>query len=843
MNTVSTSVLATLRLALRLLWRDARAGELSLLVVALVVAVGTVASIGLFVDRLKGAIERESGQVLAADRVVTASDPVPAQFSASARALGLETSNTLAFTSMVFVGENSQLAAVRAVQPNYPLRGELIVAQRPFGPGTRAAGGPPRGEAWVDSRLFPSLGLEIGDRVAVGVAELTVTRVVIAEPDRGGSFFALGPRVLINLDDVPATRVVQPGSRVNYRLLLSGDEVALETLRAEIAPQLGTRYRWRSARDDSPTIGSALDRAESFLLLGGLLAVILSGIAVALAGHRFARRHLDYVAVMKSLGLGPAGIRRLYVGMLLIVGVVSTVLGCGFGFGVHELVLLAVSQLIPVELPSAGVGAFGVAAGTGLVCLLAFALPPVLRLQAISPMRVIRGDVAGDALPAWMSYGAGGLGCLLLLVWYSGSLLLTAWVASGALVVVAVLLGVAAVLLRGTRRLGMQAGSAMRLAAAALQRRGWASSVQIIVFGLAIMLLLLLTLLRTSLLDEWRAQLPADAPNHFLMNVMPEEAGPVGEMLRTETGKANALVPMIRGRIIAANGVPIRDWVSRARGGEVVEDEPGPDADSERNLTYSADFPVGNQITAGTWWGPDEPAALVSLDEEYARSAGIGVGDTLSFVVADRELNAKVASLRKIDWDSLRPNFFIIFTPSALRDMPSTFMTAFHLPRERKTFLVVLLSTYPTISVVEVDGLIEQVRSIVDRVTLAIELVLVLVLVAGGLVLVASVLSSIDERVREHALLRTLGAPRRLIVGALATEFAVLGALAGLLAAFGAEISLFVLQWKVFGLANTFHPWIFLAGPACGVAIIGTLGLLATRRVLTTPPVIVLRGG
>jgi putative ABC transport system permease protein len=275
----------------------------------------------------------------------------------------------------------------------------------------------------------------------------------------------------------------------------------------------------------------------------------------------------------------------------------------------------------------------------------------------------------------------------------------------------------------------------------------------------------------------------------------------------------------------------------------VVEDEPGPDADSERNLTYSADFPVGNQITAGTWWGPDEPAALVSLDEEYARSAGIGVGDTLSFVVADRELNAKVASLRKIDWDSLRPNFFIIFTPSALRDMPSTFMTAFHLPRERKTFLVGLLSTYPTISVVEVDGLIEQVRSIVDRVTLAIELVLVLVLVAGGLVLVASVLSSIDERVREHALLRTLGAPRRLIVGALATEFAVLGALAGLLAAFGAEISLFVLQWKVFGLANTFHPWIFLAGPACGVAIIGTLGLLATRRVLTTPPVIVLRGG
>ncbi len=840
MNTVApsprpTTVLATLRLALRLLWRDVRAGELSLLVVALVVAVGTVASIGLFVDRLEGAIERESGQVLAADRVVTASDPIPAGFAARARELGLVTSNTLAFTSMVFVGDNSQLAAVRAVHPNYPLRGELIVSMQPFGAGVRAAGGPPRGEAWVDSRLFPALGLKLGDRVVVGVAELRVTRVVIAEPDRGGSFFALGPRVLMNLDDVPATRVVQPGSRVNYRLLLAGDQAALETLRAELEPQLGKRFRWRGARDDSPTIGSALDRAESFLLLGGLLAVILSGIAVALAGHRFARRHLDYVAVMKSLGLGPSGVRRLYVGMLLIVGIVSTLLGCGFGYGVHELVLLAVSQLIPVALPPASPDAFGVAAGTGFVCLLAFALPPVLRLQAISPMRVIRGDMAGDALPAWMSYGAGGLGCLLLLVWYSGSLALTAWVASGALVVVTVLLGVAAVLLRGTRRLGMQAGSALRLAAAALQRRGWASSVQIIVFGLAIMLLLLLTLLRTSLLDEWRAQLPEDAPNHFLMNVMPEEAEPVGAMLRAETGASSRLVPMIRGRIIAANGTPIRDWVNRTRG----EEDPGPDPDGERNLTFSAEFPVGNQLTAGEWWPADETAALVSLDEEYARSAGIAIGDTLSFVVADRELDARVASLRKVDWDSLRPNCFIIFTPSALRDMPSTYMTAFYLTRERKTFLVGLLSAYPTISVIEVDGLIEQVRSIVDRVTLAIELVLV----AGGRVLVASVLSSIDERVREHALLRTLGAPRRLIVGALATEFAVLGAMAGLLAAFGAEISLFVLQWKVFGLANTFHSWIFLAGPACGVAIIGTLGLLATRRVLTTPPVTILRGG
>ena len=827
----------SLRLALRLLWRDTRSGELTLLGAALVVAVGTVASIGLFVDRLQHAILQEAGQVLAADRVVAAGEPIPEAFAARAEALGLNASRTLTFSSMLFAGDDSQLASVKAVQHNYPLRGDLIVADAPFGAGRKILHGPAPGEAWVDSRLFPALRIKLGDQVVVGVAQLRVARVLIAEPDRGGGFFAFGPRVLINFADVAATQVVQPGSRVGYRLLVAGDEQALAKLQTALAPQLGKQFQWRSARDDSPTIASALDRAESFLLLGGLLAVILSGIAVALTAHRFARRHLDYVAVMKSLGLGPRGIGQLYITMLLTVGVVATLLGCLFGYGIHELVLLAVRQLMPVALPPAGFGAFTIAAGTGMVCLLAFALPPVLRLQQVSPMRVIRGDLAGDGLPVWMSYGAGGLGCLLLLVWYSGSLQLTAWVLSGVAVVVVMLMAIAWVLLRSTRVLGMQAGSAWRLAAAALQRRGWASSVQIIVFGVAIMLLLLLTLLRTSLLDEWRAQLPPDAPNHFLLNVMPEEVATVSAMLRSETGKTNSLAPMIRGRIVGVNSVPIRAWVARQKG-----TEQGPDPDGERNLTFGADFPVGNVLTAGRWWSPDERGSQVSLDEEYARNAGIRMGDVLTFSIADREVSAVVSSLRKVDWDSLRPNFFIVFSPYALADMPSTFMTAFHLERSRKAFIGRLLTRYPTISVIEVDGLIDQVRSIVDRVALAIELVLALVLVAGGLVLVASVLATIDERVREHALLRALGAPNKLILGALAAEFAVLGALAGLLAAAGSEVSLFVLQREVFQLQASWHPWSFVAGPVIGIVIIGGLGLLATRTVLTTPPLLVLRG-
>jgi len=829
----------SLRLILRLAWRDWRSGELGLLLVALVVAITSVTAVALLVDRLQQALLSESADFLAADRYIGGSQPIPEHFRVAAAARGIDFVDTLSFPSMVFAAaERNQLVSVKAVGEGYPLRGRLIAADEPFGAGVVAEAVPALGEVWLDSRLFPALGVAVGDEVEVGVARLRIGRVLISEPDRGGSMFDLGPRLLMRVEDVPRTEVVQPGSRIGYRLLLRGADAELEALRAELAPQ--PTWSWRGIRDSSPSIGAALDRAESFLLLGGLLGVLLAGVAVALSAHRYARRHYDHVAILKTLGATPAQILRGFLLLLSVVGAVAVVLGLLAGTGAHLAMVAVLKTIVPVSLPLPSLRPFLLGAVTGFICALAFALPPLLHLYRISPMRVIRRDLGSAPASQVLSYAAAGVGSLGLLIWYTGSLMLTLWALAGSAVVLGLFGVLAILLLRGGRLLGMQAGSGWRLALAGLQRRRRENVAQILIFGLAIMLLLILVLLRTALLDQWRSQLPADAPNHFVMNVMPEQVEPLAALLVTQAEWGGELFPMIRGRITAANDIDAEVWEGERA--LPSADGDGPRMRSERNLTWAATLPEGNQLVRGSWWRADEARALVSLEVEYARNLGLNVGDRLRFDIAGQELEAEIANLRRLDWESMRPNFFIIFSPALLEDYPATFMTSFYLDPERKRFLNELLSAFPTVTVIEVDALIRQIQSIIARVTQAIELVLGLVVAAGCLVLVASIQASRDARLQEHALLRTLGGSRRLIAGALAVEFAVLGLFAGLVAVFGAELSAAVLQRKVFSLPLQLHPWLWLWGPLSGAALVLTVGLLGTRKLIASPPMLILRG-
>lgn len=817
------------RVPLRLLWRDWKGGELSLLVAALVLAVTTVAGISLFIDRLERALVLESNAFLAADRRIEANRPIPDDFREQAQALGLDTADTLVFSSMVFAGDRNQLVSVKAVTDGYPLRGSLRVADEAFVPGTVTERLPEPGTVWVDGRLLPVLDLSPGDRVTVGNAELRMTRVITDEPDRGGSFFDLGPRVLMRMADVEATGVIQPGSRLEYALLLRGEESDLEAFHDAIEDRLGPVFDWDDIRSSNDSIGGALDRARSFLLLGGLLAVILAGVAVALAASRYSQRQHDPVAVMKTFGLTPREIQRLYLGNLVVLGGVATAFGLVLGWGLQAGALWALRDLVPVQLPAPGLRPFLVAAVTGFVCLLSFALPPLLRLRNVSPLRVIRRDLdPGDASMA-AAYGAGILGSLVLLIWYSGSLALTGWLLLGTFGTVLVLLGVASLLLRTGRMVGMQAGSGWRIALAGLQRRGRENRVQILVFGLAIMLLLILYLTRTALLDEWQQQMPPDAPNHFVLNVASHEVDDFRGMLEREAGGTQPFYPMTRGRVTAVNGVTLSE----------MEDAPRW-LQRERNLSWAEELPPANRITEGRWW-EDPETPQVSLDEEFARENDLEVGDRLTFTVADRELEADLANLRRVDWDSMRPNFFILLSPGVLDDMQASWLTSFRLDRDRKQFLNELLTRFPTVTVIEIDAILEQVRSIIDRVTLAVEMVLLLVIIAGAMVLVASIQSSMDERLREFGLLRALGASRRRILGALVIEFSALGLFAGILAAVGAEVTVLILQTQVFGLDATVHPWVWIGGPLLGMCLIGGIGTLFTRRVVNTPPGIVLR--
>ena len=820
--------------------RDWRAGELRLLLAALLVAVGTVSAITFFVDRLHQALLAESTSFLAADRVLSGSQPIPDSFRDGAISQGLVISDTLLFPSMVYAetsAARNQLVSVKAVSETYPLRGTLRIADEPFATDRPTESLPQRGEVWLDSRLFPSLGVALGDFVQVGYEKLKISRVLTSEPDRGGSFFDLGPRVLMRMADVPATRVIQPGSRIGYRLLLAGDDRALKDYREQFREQFLGKYRWQSIRESSPSIGSALDRAESFLLLGGLLAVILAGIAVALSANRYAKRHYDHVSVLKTLGATPGEIQWGYFGVLTVLGVVGVVLGLLLGTGIHLGIVQLLATYLPSNLPLPGTRPLWLGAATGFICLIAFALPPLLALKNISPMRAVRRELSVTTTSGLVTYGLGTCGALTLLVWYSNSLWLTFWALAGGFLVCLVFGIIATLLLRGGRLAGMQAGSLWRLALAGLQRRRRENVAQIMIFGLAIMLLLILVLIRTSLLDEWRQQIPENAPNHFVMNVTRDQVDPMQTLLEEHTDYEGTLFPMMRGRIEAVNEIPVRDYQRRNRS----EDRGGPRLSSERNLTWTNEPPPNNKMITGSWWAEDTQESLVSIEQGYAFGWGLRVGDELTFDLGGLKVVAKVANIRSVEWDSLRPNFFIIFSEAALANVPATYMTSFYLAPDRKRFLNDILSNYPTITVIEVDELINQVQQIVSRVTQAVELVLVLVLGAGALVLIASIQASRDQRMKEHALIRTLGGSRRLIAGSLASEFSILGLFAGVVAVVGAEITVYALESQVFEMAYQARPWFWLVGPLLGTLIVVTVGYLGTRSLISTPPATILR--
>jgi len=825
--------------AARLAWRDWRSGELTLLLCAILVAVASVTAIGLFVDRLQRALLEQSATFLAADRVLSGSSAAPEQLRLKASELGLQQAETISFATVLYAGDDrNKLASVKAVSENYPLRGRLVVSDEPFGLAAPTDVLPAPGEAWLDSRLFPALDISLGDTVEIGLASLRVTRVLTREPDRGSGFTDLAPRVLMRIEDVPATEMVQPGSRVSFRYLLRGDEDDLAQAYAAIDSASKKRFRWLGARDSSQAIGSALDRAESFLLLGGLLAVLLAGVAVALAAHRYARRHFDHVAVLKTLGATPNGVLKSFLGILVLVGSIGVLAGLFAGAVLQSGVLWLLSEFIPGGLPPASVQPYLLGTITGFICLFSFALPPLLSLRSIAPMRVIRRDLGEVDMAGVLTYGTALLGTVVLLLWYSGSVQLTLLTLGAITGVMLVFAGFAWLALRGTSALGMQAGSFWRLALAGIRRRSRTSIAQMLIFGLAIMLLLILVLVRTSLLDEWRAQLPEDVPNHFVMNVVPDEVERIEARLNGLSDRVGELFPMIRGRIVGVNDLTIKQFTEQAARRGIVED----DLDNERNLTFSAEQPEHNELVEGQWWAEETTDHLISLEDDYAIRHGLSIGDELSVDVAGALIRGRVSNLRRVDWDSMRPNFFVIFSPAMLENIPTTFMTSFHLPRSEQRSLNTFLREFPTVTVIPMEDVIEQVQDIVRRVTQAIELVLVLVLFSGALVLLASIQSSRDERRAEHGLLRALGATRKLILGSLCVEFLTLGALAGLLAVAGAELSVALLQTQVFELKAFFHPPLWIIGPVAGGLVVVLVGLFGARDLVNTPPMRVLRG-
>ncbi|MDN3650365.1 hypothetical protein QWZ13_15770 [Reinekea marina] len=821
-------------LTVKLLWRDWRGGELNVLIAALLVAVTTVTGIGLFSDRIRNSILDEASSLLAADAQISGSQPIEAQWQAQAQSYGLETANVIGFQAIAFGNDGKlQLASIKAVSSEYPLKGVLEVSNEPYGEVSVVTQGPKPGEAWLNSRVVAALGVSIGDVIGVGDTDLTVTKVLVKEPDSQSGGLGFSPRVMINAEDIDATGAVQVGSRVQYRLLLAGDNI--EAFQEEWSQIEVEHHRWRDVTDANESVTETLERAESFLLLAGALGVVLGGVALALASKRYANRQLSHVALLKTLGLTPVNISWLYAGNLMILGAIVVTLGLALGWFLHWSFLEVFSGLFPRELEPATARPLLIGVLTGFVCLIAFAFPPMWMLRNTPPSRVLRSDMAGGTLSQAKTMILGGLAVIGLVYFYSKSFAITiAIVIAGAVAVVGVSL-LARAMIYLAKKLASRLGTTWRLGLASLQRHSSQNSFQIVIFSMSLMLLFILTLLRTSLLSQWQDQLPEGTPNHFAFNIFEEDRAGLESIFERNDIQSTPFYPMIRGRLTYVNEESIADRVERLK-------PDGDDFRRELNNTWSNTLAEDNEVVEGEWFDAEDATKnLVSVEQDYAKALNIQIGDELTFSFGGQEVKVEVDNLRTVQWDSLSPNFYIIFSAPILGGAGAANLTSFYLDESQKPLLVEILQAYPTITVIEVDAIIEQIQGIVSQVTLAIEFILSLVLIAGLIVLIASVQATLDSRLKESAILRTLGAKAQLIRGSLAIEFIALGTLAVVLAVLGAETTLYFLQTELLNIEYQPSYGLWVLGPVCGGILIGLVGSLSTRKVVKVAPMTVLR--
>jgi putative ABC transport system permease protein len=833
----------TLRLALRLLRRDWRAGELRVLVAALVLAVGSVGTVGFFADRVKGALTQQANLLLGADVMISGDRPLPVAFADKARDSGLTTTPVIRFNSMVQpnaqagVDVAAVLTDVKAVGVGYPLRGaiKLVDPAVPQGAPTQLI--PGRGEVWPDLRLAQRLGLKIGDPLAIGEATLKVTAIVQDEPEIARSMLALGPKILLNIDDVPATNLLQPGNRATWRLLVAdrAGRGTLDKYRDAVNAELKAGQRIESIRDLRPEVRQVLDRAEKFLGLAALVAVLLAAVAVALAASRYLRRHLDAAAMFRCFGASVAQALALFFVQFLVLGVAASAVGVVVALAGQQVLALLLGTVIAHDMPSPSWLPALSSFGTGLLLLFGFALPPLVALSRVPPLRVLRRDLPRPRAGGVLAYALGAATIALLIGWQAGELQTGLIMVGGVVGLLLVAAFAAWGLLALLKRLP-QRGVTWRFGLANLRRRAFASSLQIGALALGLMALLLLTVVRGDLMRDWRASLPADAPNQFLINVLPEQVADARADLKKETGVDVAFRPMVRGRLVAVN----EGAVDTSKFADVQARRL---AEREFNLSWVDALPKGNSITSGEFWKPGTSgeAAGMSLEEGIGKTLGVKLGDVLTFDIAGTPVSSKVTSLRKVDWDSFRVNFFALFPPGPLDTMPATYIAAFRAPEGNSTWLSSLLKKNPNVLAIDIADLVRQVQGIVESVSRAVEFVFLFTLAGGLLVLQAAIAATQDERKFDAAILRTLGASQRQLASAQIAEFLLLGALAGLVAAAGATVVGWALATRVFKFPFEFSAMVWVYGIVGGALAVTLAGWLGTRGTTRTSPLAVIR--
>ncbi|MGH8181082.1 MAG: ABC transporter permease [Steroidobacteraceae bacterium] len=825
-----------LLLSMRMLSREWRSGELGVLLLALAIAVAALTGVAFLAGRISAAVGMQASQVLAADIRLESPQPIEEAELTMARRSGLRTARTTGLLSVVFEGDRSQLTDIDAVTAGYPLRGTVMVADQPFAKGQPSAGIPPPGEVWPDSRLLAALGGQVGSRLSVGAAEFRVGRVLISRPDQGGTFTGLVPNLLMNAADLPRTQLIQPGSRVTHAALFAGAPERVAAFKQWLRTRRHPGERLRDISSVSPQIKSAVDRAGRFLSLASLVAVLLCATAVAMSARRYVGRHLDSVALLKTLGATRGFTVRLTTLQLLAVALLAAVIGSAIGYVAQAWLVYALRSLLASRtLPAASLMPVGMGFLTAVALLAGFALPPLLQLSRVPAIRVLRRDIGPPRPLVLLAFGPAVAVVVLLIYWVVLDWKLFWGFTVGLAAFIAVLALTGALLVIAAGRLRASAGIAWRYGVARLSRRRADSIVQVVAFGTGIMALLLLGIIRNDLDSDWRGSLPADLPNYFFINIPPQSRDAFIADLRVRGARTSRVLPMIRGRLTAIDGRPVATMRFTDHRGEEF-------ANREQNLTWSATLGTDNRVVAGRWWtAADNGKPLVSISTEFQQWLGLRLGERLTFDIAGETFTVRVASIRKVKWDSFRPNFFMVFAPGLLDKVAGTYLTSAYLAPDAAQSLAGLARRFPSVSIFDIDDLLADVRSVLDKAVAAVQSVFAFTLLAGLTVLLAAVQSSRDERRYESAMLRTLGASRRTVLRGVLAEFAALGILSGLIAAAGASIAAYFLTTRVLDLRYVFSPWACLVGLLGGALIVVASGWLATRSVVRQPPLVTLR--
>lgn len=820
-------------LACRLLGREGRSGELTLLSFALIIAVTSATTISLFTDRLETTMASQASQFLAGDLVVSSPTTLSNDWLNVAKNLSLKQTMTAEFSSVLMENNGFLLASIKAVSDGYPLRGTLKTTDNNFNHEENVAQGPEPGQAWVDNRILTALNLTLGQTISVGEKKLILSKILTYEPDKRGNLYSLSPRLMMHTANVSETGILKPGSHVHYYFQFTGYDDALNSFKQFCKKRLNPSQRIMDIHVDRPEIGTALNRVQKYLRLSSVIIIIIAGVAIAITTKRYSERHFNSAAILRCLGCTQSQIVKLFITQLIILGFFASFVGCLIGWVSHAGLFTLLKSLLPETIASANPLATFFGLITGMVILLGFALPPLLQLKKVSPLRILRRELDPIPTQSGIVYGMALLVISGLIFTFTLDIKFTLLLTLIASLGIAVLMGLIYTLLTGIKKLESHVNLSIRFALLSLVKNKKNTATQILAFSLTLMAMLLSFSVHQNLLNDWQTQLPKTTPNHFVLNLFEHQINDFDADLTTHKITSQPLFPIVRGRLVKINNQAVQKRVSKDSQGQRA-------IHRDLSLTWSEQLPDGNVITTGNWHKRTRPFE-VSIEQKLASNLNITINDELTFTIGHANINATVTSIRQVNWDSMKPNFYFIFSPDSLTAFPKTFITSFYLAPENKTALNKLAKKYPAITILEVDFILNQLSLILEQLTQAINYLLIFALIAGLLVLAATINATLDERLHQSALLRTLGANRSLLRKNHLFEFASLGFFASLFAVLLHDLTSFALYHFILKITYTPNILLWIVVPSIGTAIITFTGLWNIRKVVNKSPLSILR--